>query len=81
MSDADPLTTLGFFPSTPWSAVSLAAHGEEPTGRRALGALLARYLPAMRTYLVVERRLDRHRADDLLQSFVAERVLEGNLLA
>ncbi len=47
----------------------------------ALGDLLARYLPALRAFLISELRLDAHRAEDLLQGFVAERVVEQNLLA
>ena len=81
MSSNDGLTTACFFPTTHWSAIALATQGHAADGRRALGELLARYMPAMRTFLVLDQRLDRHRAEDLLQGFVAERVLERNLLA
>lgn len=80
MSSDDVLTAACAFPSTHWSAVTEAA-GQAPDARQALGELLARYMPAMRTYLVLDRRMDRHRADDLLQGFVVDRMLERNLLA
>ena len=79
MSQADGLTTASFFPSTHWSAVERAAGGGGD--RAALAELLTRYLPAMKTFLVLDRRLDPHRSDDLLQGFVAELVLEKNLLS
>ena len=81
MSINEGLTTACFFPTTRWGDVAAAAGGEAPDPGRAMGELLARYIPALRTFLMLDQRLDRHRADDLLQSFVAERVLERNLLA
>lgn len=80
---ADPATSAATwtFPSTDWSAVGTAAAGADPEASAALDRLLTRYLPALRAFLVVERRMDVHRADDLLQGFVAERILEKNLLA
>lgn len=82
MADADSLTTACFFPTTHWSAVARAAGGGDDLSRqRALGDLLSRYLPAMKTFLVLDRRIDPHRSDDLLQGFVAEMVLQKNLLS
>lgn len=49
--------------------------------REALDGLLRRYLPPMRAYLVLDRKLDGQLVDDLLQGFVASRVLEQNLFA
>lgn len=77
----------GAFPSTHWSAVALAADavadgaGTSQEARAALDGVLRRYLPALKVYLRSRRRLDPHRAEDLLQGFVAERILEKNLLA
>lgn len=71
------------FPATNWTLVGRAsAPSSGGAGRReALGALLARYLPAMRAHLVLQMRLDPDRAADLLQGFVADKVVERNLLA
>ena len=46
----------------------------------ALEALLRRYLPALRVRLVVEKRMDEHRAEDVLQEFVAQKILEQDLI-
>jgi RNA polymerase sigma-70 factor (ECF subfamily) len=61
--------------------VATAANAETDVGRQTLSELLERYLPALRTYLVLGRRLDAHTAEDMLQGFVADRILENNLLA
>jgi len=47
----------------------------------ALDQLLRRYWPALKAHLVVARRIDPHEADDLLQGFIADRVLEHQLVA
>jgi DNA-directed RNA polymerase specialized sigma24 family protein len=72
-------TSEGFagFPPTQWSELGRAGVGD----LHALDHLLRRYLPALKTHLVLKRRLQPDRADDLLQSFVADKVLMGDLLA
>lgn len=71
---------VGGFPSTRGSLI-LSARGADPAQRReALDELLRLYLPALRAYLLYRRRLDPHRAEDLLQAFVARQVLERKLL-
>jgi DNA-directed RNA polymerase specialized sigma24 family protein len=47
--------------------------------RQALAVLLARYQPALKSYLCVVRRLGDD-ADDLLQAFVADKLLERDML-
>ena len=71
------------FPVTRWSLISRArgAGATDPASRQALDELLRRYLPALKTHLVLTRRLDPDRADDVLQSFAAARVVEQGLLA
>ena len=64
------------FPTTRWTLVGRAEAGGDE-----LAALLQRYLPALRAYLVLERRLNADVADDLLQGFTASRILEQNLLS
>ena len=67
------------FPSTHWSQVGQA--GADDTQRRqALGRLLERYLPAMRSYLIARFRFASDRADDLLQGFLADKVLEEDIV-
>src|SRR5262245_39089031 len=68
------------FPSTQWSLVDRAGAGDGVERQRALGDLLKRYLPALRAHLVVKKRIDRERAEDLLQGFVTNKVLEQGLI-
>jgi DNA-directed RNA polymerase specialized sigma24 family protein len=85
-SSSDAVREPHEFPSTLWSLVRCAAGDAGPSGnqygtsREALGVLLTRYLPALRAHLL-RRGIHHDRTDDLLQSFVAERVLERDLLA
>jgi DNA-directed RNA polymerase specialized sigma24 family protein len=70
-------------PDTRWSLVMRAAGGAAVTDedrRKALGEIFHRYQPAMRSYLLA-RGIRPERADDLVQSFVADKMLEKNLLA
>ena len=69
------------FPATQWSLVDAVRRGEPQARRRALDTLLTRYLPALRAYLVLERRMDADRAADVLQSFVADKIVERDLIA
>jgi RNA polymerase sigma-70 factor (ECF subfamily) len=74
-ADAKPSS----FPATQWSAVEHA--GEiGPAGAKALGELLPRYLGPLRAHLARQQRLEMHQAEDLLQGFLAEKVLERNLI-
>ena len=42
---------------------------------------MARYLPALRAHLVYKRRVSPDQADDLVQEFVASKILESDLVA
>src|SRR5205814_10710398 len=42
---------------------------------------LTRYMPALRSYLVFRKRIDPHKADDLLQGFLLSKVIEQDLVA
>ena len=68
------------FPTTHWSLVARAGRDATEAKRQALGELLVRYLPALRAHLVYGKRLSREDADDLLQDFVAGKILEKNLI-
>jgi hypothetical protein len=72
---------LGNFPSTHWSLIFSARAEDSLRRRRALDELLRLYLPALRAHLLYRRRIEPHRAEDLLQGFVARQVLERELLA
>jgi len=55
--------------------------GADGNGREeALGELLRRYLPALKAHLLCHKRLDPDAAEDLLQGFVADKIVERNLL-
>ena len=69
------------FPATQWSLVDRARQSDVDLRRAALAVLLCRYMPALRAYLVLTRRMPQEQADDLLQDFVADKIIERNLLA
>jgi DNA-directed RNA polymerase specialized sigma24 family protein len=69
------------FPTTRWSLVVRASAVEDPTTRPALSQLLVNYLGPMRLHLITRNGVSPQETDDLLQSFVADRLLEDNLLA
>jgi hypothetical protein len=70
----------GVFPATQWSLVDRAARSDAEVHRPALADIVARYLPALRAYLLASRRLPPDRADDLLQGFIADKLVEQRLL-
>lgn len=68
------------FPTTQWSLVARVGV-ESPEGRReALGQLLIRYLPALQAHLIYGKHVTPDGADDLIQEFVASKILEKNLI-
>jgi DNA-directed RNA polymerase specialized sigma24 family protein len=75
-----PDETPQSFPATQWSLVDRARQTDEGARHEALADFLRRYLPALRTHLISERRMDGERADDLLQGFVADKIIEQGLL-
>ena len=71
------------FPLTEWSLVSRARQTDESARRAALSVLLQRYLPALRAHLLAQQRGSSASAthiDDLLQGFVADKIIEQRLL-
>ena len=60
--------------------IERVGRGGDQAARQALGSLLARYLPALRAYLIGKRGIQPHCAEDLLQEFIATKVLEKNLI-
>jgi DNA-directed RNA polymerase specialized sigma24 family protein len=69
------------FPTTHWSLVQRAGKDDGDQSRRALEEFLRRYLPAMRAYLIHAVRVQPDRADDLLQGFVMDRVIQQSILS
>jgi DNA-directed RNA polymerase specialized sigma24 family protein len=68
------------FPETHWSLVRRAGALSAQEQQNALLALLTRYEPALRCYLVTVRKIATADADDLLQAFIADKILEEQLL-
>jgi RNA polymerase sigma-70 factor (ECF subfamily) len=68
------------FPETHWSLVRRAGDLSASEHRESLRVLLHRYGPALRSYLINVRRVKAGEADDLLQSFIADKILEERLL-
>ena len=56
------------------------AGGESELARHELDALLRQYLPALKAHLVIKKRIESNLADDLLQEFITNKVLERDLL-
>jgi RNA polymerase sigma-70 factor (ECF subfamily) len=73
------MSQFGAFPTTQWTGVRDAGIGGT-AGAEALARLLPRYLRPLRAHLVLQRKLPADQADDLIQSFLAEKVLERNLV-
>lgn len=78
---ANPAGRLPSFPSTQWSLVLCAGHASDTERRRALDALLRRYLPALRAHLLIAKVARPEQVDDLLQGFIADKVVERDLIA
>ena len=69
------------FPTTRWTLVCRAGTGPGSEARRAMEQLLRAYLPALRAHLIFDRRMDRDRADDIIQAFATDKIIEQNIVA
>lgn len=69
------------FPTTQWSLIVRAGNNGGDCSRQAMAELLGRYLTPMRAHLVNRRHMHPVDADDLLQAFLADRVLEDELVS
>ena len=78
---ADRYDGGGRFPTTHWTLVAQVGRVDAREQREALGQLLVAYLPALRAHLIYGKRLSTHDAEDLLQEFVARKILEKDLIA
>ena len=69
------------FPVTQWSLVARAGQVDPEAKREALGQLLQRYWPALRAHLVHRKGLAEAKADDMVQDFIASKIIEKDLIA
>ena len=67
------------FRTTIWAEIEKLDRLRGSTRADALTVLLTRYLPALRAHLVLKKRIRPEQADDLLQGFVADKIIERNL--
>lgn len=68
------------FPVTRWTLVERAAGADADAQPIAIAELVRMYSPALRAHLLQSLNYDEHRADDLLQGFLATKVLEQRLI-
>jgi DNA-directed RNA polymerase specialized sigma24 family protein len=74
-------TTYQPFPNTHWSLVRRAGTSDAAARREALTTLLTRYRPALLSYLRAVKKMRSDQADELLQDFIADQLLERRLVA
>ena len=67
-------------PYTEWSKLARAGHDKAEIRSEGLNYFVRTYLPALRAYLVECLRLAGDDADEVLQGFITEKVLERNLI-
>lgn len=65
--------------STRWSLIARAGDLDPEQRSRAVEELLHKYSPALRAHLVLRKRLQPDRADDVLQEFIVRKILERDL--
>ena len=71
---------LAALPPTRWSVVARAGNREGSAWTTALGELVTAYRPVLVRHLVANMRLPPDRAEDLVQAFLADRLLDRNVL-
>lgn len=70
----------GRFPSTRWTLVARAGGSDPHATPAAIAELVRLYSPALRGHLLHAAGGDAHQAEDLLQGFLADKVLEQRLI-
>lgn len=71
---------VGSLPPTRWSVVARAGRRERETWTDALGVIVTLYRPVLERYLVCNLRVPADRAEDIVQGFLSEKLLERNVL-
>jgi RNA polymerase sigma-70 factor (ECF subfamily) len=69
------------FQTTHWSLVARAGGASGQLQREALSLLIERYAPALRAHLMTRKGRTADEADDLLQAFLAGKVVEQAIMA
>ncbi|WP_295390975.1 hypothetical protein [uncultured Thiodictyon sp.] len=69
------------FPETRWSLVGRAAFGSGEVRQNALSEFLGLYFAALHRFLVTGMKINRDKAEDLLQDFMLSKVIAGGLLS
>src|SRR5689334_5139553 len=76
----DTRQSAGGFPTTRWSLVRRAKLRDSFDQPVAMDEIARLYSRALRAHLLQRTHGDVHRADDLLQGFLADKVLEQRLI-
>ncbi len=69
------------FPPTHWSLVGRAADRHTDAGFNALGELIQTYRAALVAHLIRARQFPALQAEDIVQAFITDKLLLGDLLA
>jgi DNA-directed RNA polymerase specialized sigma24 family protein len=70
----------GDFPKTHWTTIFCASDWEQAAGRDALGRLIERYRAPLLAHTIWKFHADAGQAEDWLQGFFLEKILEKDLL-
>ena len=70
---------LSPFPTTRWTLVHRASAPDPETRRQALSELLTSYLPALRAFAIYKYRISLHNANDIVQGFITNKIIEREL--
>ncbi len=68
------------FPVTRWTLVGRAGGADGESRPVAIAEIVRLYAPALKAHLLHAAKYDEHRAEDLLQGFLTEKVLEQRLI-
>lgn len=79
-NDPQPLCGLAALPPTRWSVVARAGDRERETWTAALETITRLYRPVFVRHLTFRLRVSPDRAEDLVQTFLLEKVLDQNVL-
>jgi RNA polymerase sigma-70 factor (ECF subfamily) len=74
-------TPIQAMPETHWSLIARAENGNTMVRREVLTEVLLRYVPALKAHLVYKKRISPDNADDLLQAFIMDKLLENWIIA
>jgi DNA-directed RNA polymerase specialized sigma24 family protein len=76
----DPTPTQGPFRPTRWTLVGRASDSDEDVRKTALNDLAECYMPAIRLYLRRRKGMSHDQADDTVQGFMSDKVIEQGIV-